>query len=118
MAVAFESISNTTYASRTNTTVTAPSGITNGDLLLAMFFILSPNTNAPPTPTAPSGFATVSGITQPLDTGAHGGVRGHSRLYYKIASSESGDYTWTHTTHSTQGVIARIQRGRYHHPVR
>ena len=104
MPVAFQTISNTTYASRTDTTITAPTGIVNGDLLL-MFFITLAGTEAPD-PTAPAGFAVTPGAW-PADVSA-GGFNLEFRSFYKFASSESGDYLVTHATASSQGVLLRI----------
>ncbi|MDH4235603.1 MAG: hypothetical protein OEV17_00015 [Nitrospira sp.] len=104
----FESISNTTYASRTNTTVTAPSGIANGDTL---FYALFTGASSPVTATAPSGFALPSGGTWPIAVVDEGSFDGRYYVWYKIASGESGNYTATHAAASTQGVMWRVSGG-------
>ena len=104
--VAYASISATTYATRTNTTVTAPSGITNGDLLIAGIAIFGSGGEAVD-PTPPSGFNPISGPTWPVQA-VEGGNEVESRLYTKTASGESGDYTFTHADASTQGWVVRV----------
>jgi hypothetical protein len=110
----FQTTSNTTYASRTNTTVTAPTGITDGDLLLYSLFL---GASSPVTATAPSGFALPSGGTWPIQVTDGGGFDGVRYVWYKIASGESGNYTATHATASTQGVMVRVSSGNGAQPV-
>ena len=104
MAVVLETMSHTTYASRTNTPVTAPTGITDGDYLL---LIAITGASTAPAVTLPAGFAGVPGPTWPQSTVWLGF---NVKLYvaYKIASSESGSYTFTHTTAASQGVMMRF----------
>lgn len=107
-AAAFRSASNTTYANRTNTTITAPAGIQDGDVLI-LAFGLAAATPGPAAPTAPSGFALVTG-TWPIaltDTTFDMDIR----VYYKIASGESGDYTITHAAASSQGLMFAVSGG-------
>lgn len=108
MGADFRSINNTTYAVRTNTTVTAPAGIQNGDVLFYVLFIGLSGT--PPTPTPPAGFSLPNGGTWPipLSDGSFG-VRIY--VWYKIASNESGNYTATHSSSTTQGVMFSVQGG-------
>lgn len=104
MPVAFGSISNTTYAARTNTTVTAPASIANGDLLIAQLILV--HTTVPADPTGiPSGWTQIGSY----QTATAGGASAKIGIWYKIAASESGDYTWTHANAEwgTQGLIAR-----------
>lgn len=101
--VLFRSASNTTYASRTNTTVTAPANIQNDDILLAQFIIGNGSSlPAPSAPTAPAGWNLITDTTVSGDGGTF-----NSRVlwYWKRASSESGDYTWTHGSFTTQAAI-------------
>lgn len=104
----FGSISNTTYASRTNTTVTAPSGIQNGDTLFFALFVGRAGSYNTATP--PAGFSALSGGTWPMqsnDTSFFASIY----IWYKIASGESGNYTATHSSSSTQGVMWRVSNG-------
>jgi hypothetical protein len=99
MAITWVSGSNTTYGSRTNTTVTAPSGIADNDVLIAR--IVTAASGEAPDPTAPAGWTQIGST---IDGGA-GGFNLEARDYIKVASGESGDYTWTHSTASSQGWI-------------
>lgn len=104
---AYVSISNTTYASRTNTTVTAPSSISNGNKLILLG--LTAAASSAPTATPPAGFAEVAG-TWPR-TINDGGFFLSVWVWYKVASGESGNYTFTHSSASSQGVMVNISGG-------
>jgi hypothetical protein len=103
---AFRSISSTTYATRTNTTVTAPSGITNGDLLIFGIGIFGSGGEAVD-PTPPAGFSLISGPSWPLQA-VEGANEVETRIYSKVASGESGDYTATHADASSQGWMVAV----------
>jgi hypothetical protein len=92
---------NIAYAARTNTILTAPTGIQNGDLLFIYFDI---GAASPPTPTPPAGFTVVPGF--PV-TNTLGGFSVTNYAWYKFASSESGNYTVSHASASSEGYIAR-----------
>lgn len=98
------SASTTTYALRTNTTVTAPSGITDGDLLL-LFFFQGAAGGTPAVPTPPTGFTALTPSPIQMDDGS---FFGDYRAFRKTASGESGDYTVTHDNASSQGIMLRI----------
>lgn len=101
------SSSSTTYASRTNTTVTAPTGIANDDILLAAIFTGRTDSNGGLlTPTPPSGFTLIDSTAVSDLSGDK--FNGGFFLYWKRAASESGSYTFTHAAASTQAVIQRI----------
>lgn len=102
-APAFRSSSITTYASRTNTTLTAPAGIQSGDALVIFFSV---GGASPVTPTAPAGFTLAAGFP-----GSHvggGGFTVNDYLWTKTAASEAGNYTVTHATGSTQGYMMAV----------
>lgn len=103
-SVAYRSSNATTYATRTNTTLTAPAGIQNGDLLVIIFDI---GGASPPTPTPPSGFSTLPSFSSPLSMTV-GGFNVKMYAWYKFASSESGNYTVTHSSASSQGYIVAL----------
>lgn len=103
-AAALRDSTITTYASRTNTTCTAPTGIQDGDILF-IWFISATNPEAPD-PTPPSGFASVPGYTV-IDV-TQSSFNAEAYQYYKVASGESGDYTVTHTAASSQCMMAAI----------
>jgi hypothetical protein len=103
MAIAFRSIASTTYASRTNTTVTAPASIANDDILIAAIFA-GANAGAPAI-TPPTGFTELlRSPTQATDMTFFG----QFHVYWKRAASESGSYVFTHATGSTQAGIVAI----------
>jgi len=104
MAVAFRSISSSTYGAATaSVTCAAPAGLANGDTMLAMVFQYSGISTPPGVPTAPAGWTQV-GIDQ---TPVHAtSMRGS--LWKKVAASESGSYTWSWSfnTVTAQVIIA------------
>lgn len=106
MPIAYEAISNTTYASRTNTTIAAAGlgTIADNDLLLLLF--LGGATTEAPDPTPPTGFTICPGAWPTEATG--GSFNVEYRAYYKYASGESGNYTVTHASASSQGAILRF----------
>jgi len=103
MALAIRSNSTITYSSRTNTTVSAPSGIVNGDILVATIFVAA--TGSSPSVTAPTGFTEIS--ISPTSVSS-AGFYGNLHVYWKRAASESGSYTFTHTTASTECVMIAV----------
>lgn len=104
----YRSLARTTYGSRTNTTITAPAGIVDGDILL--FALIMGADPSAPTPTPPAGVSLLSGPSDARDVSA-AGFTVTRRLYWKLASSESGDYTFTHATCSTEGLAICVQGG-------
>ena len=104
MTVAFRSLTSTTYASRTNTTLTAPAGLANGDILLAAIITGANNPGVASTP--PAGFTALPG--SPTTVFDAGGFYGKLAVYKKVAASESGSYTFTHATASSQGVLLAV----------
>ena len=101
MAVAYRSAANGTYGAKTNTTVTAPAGIQDGDVLIFFLFIAISGT--PPTPTAPAGFTAITGF--PSIQFGLSGFNGRIYGWSKVAASESGNYTATHSNASSQGLM-------------
>lgn len=112
-AAAHRSDSATTYASRTNTTCTAPAGIADGDVLLIVFDIAA--ATSAPTPTAPSGFVAVSG-TYPINILDSSNFNVGVYVWYKIASGEAGNYTVTHSTASSQCYMKAVSGGSSSQP--
>lgn len=107
MAIAVGSVSNTPlHGSRTNTTITAPTGIVNGNLLVAVLFVGHASALPLLAVTPPAGWTeetnSPSGIddTDPYEVSV--------RVYHKVASGESGDYTFTHAAAETQGYMYRL----------
>lgn len=97
----------TTYASRTNTTLTAPTGIQDDDMLV-IFFLTHIGSSTAPTPTPSAGFTAIANFPIVYSSAGSGGeVR--IEAWYKKADGESGDYTVTHATCSSQGFIVAVQ---------
>lgn len=99
-------VSSTTYASRTNTTITAPASIVDGERLLMAFFIL----NDPiVTPTTPSGWTAVTpnSGSNPIVVADGASNDAGFHLYTKVASSEGASWTVTHASASSQGFVWR-----------
>ena len=101
MATAYRSHNSTAWGGgHTNTTTTAPTGITNDDNLVLMHAIGA--AGARPTPTMPTGFTVLTGY--PI-TITDGGFLVDIRLAHKVAASESGDYTTTHSSASSSQIV-------------
>lgn len=94
--MAFRSISEahdaTVTPKPTSLTITKPSGVVDGDVLIAVFVMRYAGSAAPSTITAPTGFTQRAG---PVD--CRGGPTDGLEVYFytKIASSEPADYTWS-----------------------
>jgi hypothetical protein len=97
----FRSVSNVAYAQRTNTQISVPAGVQNGDLLL--WFQLTGFTEAPD-PTPPAGWSVIPGWASPTDT-SDSSFNVETRGWYRFASSEPANYTATHVTCSSQAVM-------------
>ena len=105
MAIAVGSTSNTpTYGNRTNSTITAPSSISNGNLLVAILHAGN-SAGTAVSVSAPAGFTEVT--NSPVSQ-TYGGYTIASHVYYKVASGESGNYTFSHTTADTEGYMYRL----------
>ena len=101
MAIAFRSLTSLAYASRTNTTLTAPAGLADGDILIAL--IITAKATTAPTPTPPAGFTSFGAVTSVTDAGS---FNGRMHVFWKRAAAESGSYTFTHAVASSQGILA------------
>ena len=105
MAIAVGSTSNTpTYGTRTNSVITAPTSIANGDLLVAVLHAGNSSGTAV-TVTPPAGFTEVT--NSPIAE-TFSGYTIASHVYYKVASGESGNYTFSHSSADTEGYMYRL----------
>jgi hypothetical protein len=113
MAAAYRSHSTLSLGTRTNSTFAAPSGIQNGDTLL---ILISAGQVPAIAVTPPAGFATCTGF--PLEYG-YSGDTWKVRLYafWKVAASESGSYTCTHSSGSSEGVMYAVSGGHATTPI-
>lgn len=106
MAAAIGSTSTITYAQRTNTVITAPSGIANNDVLVAILLVGGVSV---PTVAPPSGFSEVTTTGWPISVDeADPTWQLRLKLYWKVASSESGDYTFSHSSARSEAIMYRI----------
>lgn len=106
MAVVVETTSALNLASRTNSTITAPTGIQNGDVLLAFLVAGDSNDQTAPTVTPPSGFNPITGSGGTIS--AADPYASALNIFVKVASGESGDYTFTHGAADTEGFMYRL----------
>lgn len=104
-APVYASSTNTTYASRANTSVNKPSGTVEGDLVLIWILL---GLASPPALTPPSGFSLLPEGTWPIvNSGTSFSMKTY--CYYKVAGgSEPTSYAFTHTTCSSQAVSIRV----------
>lgn len=103
MAVAVRSSTSLALANRASSTLTAPAGLANDDILFAIIVAGDAGDTTAPAVTPPAGFNTVTGnpyqISKP-DPYAVG-----YNLFWKKAASESGSYVFTHGTADTEGRL-------------
>ena len=92
-----------TNGSRSNSVLPAPSTIVNGDILLAILIV---GNSAAPSVTPPAGFSEITGY--PIVYGKTDPWYVNIHAFVKVASSESGNYTFTHTTAYSEGIIYAI----------
>lgn len=107
MAITHVASSNTTYANRSNTSVTKPTGTSDDDLIV-LFFLNARSGSYGPAPTAPSGFTALGSM--PVQVGPSGNFYLQSWVYYKVASGEGASWTFTHAAISTQ-ALSVVYRG-------
>jgi photosystem II stability/assembly factor-like uncharacterized protein len=99
--IVFRSSSSTTYAVRTDTTLSAPSGLVDDDVIIAAIFVGADTTA--PSVIAPAGFTELPG--SPTSVTDSGNFNGQLHVYAKRAASESGSYTFTHSSASSQAIL-------------
>lgn len=95
--VAFRSSSNSTAATTTNKTVTAPAGLTNGDGIWAHCHIENDTEFVTP----PSGFTQLASSTNTSTTPDN-----KSFVFYKLASGEPGSYQFNFGPSFSQCLVA------------
>lgn len=100
-AVDFISSSSVNYATRTDTTITAPADIQDGDDLLIIFE--DGAANAAPVPTPPAGFSILNGF--PLTRADSNNFTVDTYAWRKVASGEAGDYTITHANAASNAYM-------------
>ena len=95
----FRSLTSTTYALRSSTAVTVPAGVADGDILIAAMVGVrsSPSTTLNP----PAGWTLID-KTRVNDVAV---LTCDMYVWWKRALGESGSYTFTNTSASTQLVV-------------
>lgn len=101
--IAFRALTSTSYAARADTVLSPPAGLANGDILVATILIVRGSDDIDEyDPVPPDGFSAFGTATKVNDST---GVYGKLHVFWKRASGESGDYTFTHLSTSSQGVL-------------
>jgi hypothetical protein len=99
VAIAFVAKTDTTYASRTNITLTAPAGVNTGDTVIALVLTGTSSEAVNPTP-AGTGWTEIGSATDV----AKGGFNVEMRLYKGLVGTVSS-YVFNHTVSSSQGCV-------------
>ena len=105
MAIAFRARTAKAFAATIDTAISKPSGVVDGDTLIAS--IVSHVTNT--TISAPIGWTEYSG--SPFAYSVEGGLTQYSHHYWKIASGESSTWTWSHDLTTTAGQCLSYSGG-------
>ena len=84
------------YATRTNATIAKPTGVVDGDFLLAGIYV-----EGDIAVTAPSGWTLIANVD-------HVTVAMDLWLYYKRASGEGASWLWTHSSAPSSGWVWRL----------
>lgn len=103
MAVAIRSSATLAFGSgRTTSTLTAPAGIANGDVLLAILSVGAGVSSAVAV-TPPAGWTAAAG--SPFFRVGAGPYTISVQIFTKTAASESGSYAFTHASAGTEGIV-------------
>lgn len=105
-SVAVASTSTLAYGTRTNSTITAPSGIADGNVLVAILHVGDATAEPSLAVTPPAGWTELTG--SPIEASRPDPYTLSLRFYSKVASSESGNYTFTHASGESEGIIYRL----------
>lgn len=107
MAAAFGSLGTIlTYGSRTNSTLSKPASVSNGDTLLAFLFVGRSGSYLTPS-VASTGFTSAGTAPQNVDASFYATFSCFKKVITD-AGSEPSSYTFTHTSASSGGFIVRI----------
>lgn len=107
MAITYRSSSTATNAGATTLAITAPSGISDNDVMIAVICVNVETTAI----TAPSGWTLIRSLNTTFTA--------RSSVYYKRASGESGSYTWTFDSsqRSTGAISVFVGVKNYSSPI-
>jgi hypothetical protein len=109
--VAVRSVSTLATGSRTNSTFTAPAGVTDGDWLILVMGVGA--SSGPPAVTL-SGFSAVSGF--PGNINKPDPFTVNLVVMAKLASGESGSYTFAHSAATTNGILYCVRNAHQSAP--
>jgi hypothetical protein len=111
MAAAFRSSSILAFGTgRTNSTITAPAGVQDGDELFIAAWSGESSAGAVAAMTGPAGFTLQSGYPVRLRDVA-GTYFYDVYLWRKVASGEGGNYTITHSVGQSEGIMWAVSGG-------
>lgn len=100
--ITYISSSSTSNAASTSIVVPAPANLQDGDVMITCI-----DSND-----GPSAITTLAGWTQINKvTTANGNISAEMATYYKVASSESGNYTWTTASSTRNSAALSVFRG-------
>lgn len=105
-AAAVRSITSLALGNRTNSTFTAPAGLADNDILLCVMCCGDAGDQTAPAVTPPSGFTQLTGF--PVTISQADPYATALRVFWKLAASESGSYTFTHGAADSEGVLYAI----------
>lgn len=108
MACAVGSVSLLAPGNRSNSSFTAPSGISDGDILV---ILMTTGRDPALNPTAPSGFTAFTGFPATMSSYVPATYIVRIHAWYKVASGESGNYATSHVAADTEGIMYRITGG-------
>ncbi|MGH8562709.1 MAG: hypothetical protein ACREXW_00960 [Gammaproteobacteria bacterium] len=106
MAAAVRATTSIALGNRTNTVFTAPAGLANNDILLAIMTCGDGGDQTVPAVTPPTGFTQLTGF--PIAISEADPYAVGLRAFWKLAASESGNYTFTHGAADSEGVMYAI----------
>lgn len=96
-------------ATRTNSTITAPTGIVDGNPLVILFEIAAADPPGPPVPTPPLGFNLFAGGFPATNT--DGAFISNLYAWGKVANGEAGDYTVLNASAITSAFMLNLTPG-------
>ena len=102
----YRSHTSVNYGGRTNTTLTAPAGIVDGDTLVLICAVGASSGGVTATP--PAGFTLAAGFPSLM---THEGFTVRTYVWGKVAASEAGSYTVTHAAASSTAYLGAVIDG-------
>jgi hypothetical protein len=108
MSADFRSLSSVAYGGgHTNTTIAPPAGVQDGDVLVLVHLIAA-GFDAVPSAALPAGFTLLAGFPTVASVD---GFEVDTRIAYKVASGESGDYVVSHVAATSEATLFAVSGG-------